>query len=151
MLRNKPWQGDILGHFLFIQSSYKSLNRKTFWLPWFCSYSLMLNIQLIANCQPTKKDTMACGYCCLVSGVFLYWLPIGLKILIVSLGEKTHTQKKTFSFPTDFFSACVRIKWNYVRESTLYTVPYQCKMLRCVVISLITYLFRMEFPMHCCS
>lgn len=97
-----------------------------------------------------QKGYYGCGYCCLVSGVFLYWLPIGLKILIVSLGEK-HTQKKTFSFPTDFFSACVRIKWNYVRESTLYTVPYQCKMLRCVVISLITYLFRMEFPMHCCS
>lgn len=49
-----------------------------------------------------QKGYYGCGYCCLVSGVFLYWLPIGLKILIVSLGEK-HTQKKTFSFPTDFF------------------------------------------------
>lgn len=71
-------------------------------------------------------------------------------ILTAHWPENTHCkpEKKMFICPWLFFLLVVRIKWNNVCESTLYTVSYQCKMLRCVVISLVTSLFRMEFPMH---
>lgn len=72
-------------------------------------------------------------------------------VLTAHWPENTHCKpekKIIFICPWLFFLLVVRIKWNNVRGSTLYTVSYQCKMLRCVVISLIISLFRMEFPMH---
>lgn len=100
--------------FLFLTVLYSSLNfMRTLCLTWFLTHSLMLNTRLISNCQFTKNNPVAYGYCRPVLGMSLYWPAIGLIILIVSL-------KKIIFFPTDrFFLLVVRLKWNNVCESTL--------------------------------
>lgn len=89
--------------FLFLTVLYSSLNfMRTLCLTWLLTHLLLLNTWLISNCQPTKNDTVASGYCCLVLGMFLYWLAIGLIILIVSL------KKIIFLSHWLFFSACCK-------------------------------------------
>lgn len=77
--------------------------------------SLMPNIQLISNCQPTQKK-------------ILWLVGITIMFLICScidcpLAWNTHyklEEKIIFSFPLIvFFLLSVRIKWNNVCESTL--------------------------------
>lgn len=73
--------------------------------------------QLDIKLSAYQKDIMAYGYCCLVLGVLLYWLPLGLKSLLsVSL------KLDDYPFPTDGFSfllLVVRIQWNNVCKNTL--------------------------------
>lgn len=119
------------------------------WLSWdscVCPDSFLIHWCWIPGWyQTVSLPKIYCGLWVLLS---CSWYVL---VLTAHWPENTHCKpekKIIFICPWLFFLLVVRIKWNNVRGSTLYTVSYQCKMLRCVVISLIISLFRMEFPMH---